>query len=271
MSETTQNLPGTGINGDHRVYSNFFSDNHIIQQVCITQPKNLIIDVLRMHFSRDSVFTYRADEYGYPLTVDMTGLDIDSVETTKILISDAYRYEVKFFPAIIIKSNGGNYRPISFNQEGTLKYRTSEVENIYGIKEKIKIPTHRVYAGSWEMNFDVTIYSESHSELEELVEIVSMIFQYVSWNELRANGVFIKNISIGGENSEPYANDYVYSQTISLPVRTEWRAEIPLENLIEKIVFYFDSVRTPVSPNATNEDKLNLKFEDVLEFAEIEL
>ena len=28
---------------------------------------------------------------------DLTGGDIDSEETTKILISDLYRYEVKFF------------------------------------------------------------------------------------------------------------------------------------------------------------------------------
>lgn len=271
MPEDIQNLPGTGINGDHRVYSNFFSDNYIIQQVCITQPKNLIIDVLRKHFGRDNIFTYRADEYGFPLTRDMTGIDIDSELTTKIMITDAYRYEVKFFPAIIVKSNGGSYKPISFNQNCTLRYRKSVAENIFGQKVEVKVPTHRVYTGAWDMNFEVSIYSESHSELEELVEIVSMIFQYVSWNELRANGIFIKNISIGSESAEPYANDYVYSQTITLPIRTEWRAEIPLDNLIEKIVFYFDSVKTPVPPNGNVSDKLELQYEDALEFAKITL
>ena len=271
MPQDLQSLSGTGINGDHRVYSNFFSDNHIIQQVCITQPKNLLIDVLRKHFSRDNIFTYRADEYGFPLTTDLTGLDIDSPLTTKIMISDSYRYEVKFFPAIIISSNGGSYKPVSFNQNATLRYRKNIVEDIFGVKREISVPTHRVYAGAWDMNFDIKIYSESHSELEELVEIVAMIFQYVSWQELNQNGVFIKNISIGSESAEPYANDYVYSQTISLPIRTEWRAEIPLDNLIEKIVFYFDSVKTPVAPNGVNSDKLKLRFEDVIEFAEITL
>jgi len=271
MPEDIQNLPGTGINGDHRVYSNFFSDNDIIQQVCITQPKNLIIDVLRKHFSRDNIFTYRADEYGYPLTPDLTGLDIDSELTTKILISDIYRYEVKFFPAIVIKSNGGVYKPISFNQNSTLKYRKSLVEDVFGSVNEIKVPTHRVYAGAWDFNFEITVYSESHSELEEIVEIVAMIFQYVSWNELRANGVFVKNISIGAESAEPYANDYVYNQTITLPIRSEWRVEIPLDDIIEKIIFYFDSVMTPIPPNTTVADKLELKYDDVLSFAEITL
>lgn len=272
MPEDLQNLPGTGRNQDHRVYSNFFSDNHIIQQVCITQPKNLIIDTLRRYFSRDNIYTYRADEYGFPLTPDMTGKSVDDPDTTKILISDSYRYEVKFFPAIVVKNNGGSYKPLSFNQNSTYKYEKIKSENIYGQISEISIPTHRVYAGVWEMSFEVMIYTESHAELEELTEIVAMIFQYSAWNELRANGVFIKNISIGSESAEPYANDYVYSQSITLPIRSEWRVEIPVENIIEKIIFYFDSVKTPsIYTNDFNDTKLNFKFEDVIEFANISL
>jgi len=116
-----QNLPGSAIHGEHRVYSSFFSDNHIVQQAAIVAPKGLLIDSLRKVFSTDNIFTYRADEYGFPLTPDMTGKDIDSEETTKILISDAYRYDVRYFPAIIIKSTGGSYKPLSFNQNMTYK------------------------------------------------------------------------------------------------------------------------------------------------------
>jgi hypothetical protein len=266
-----QNLPGTGINADHRAYSNFFSDNSIIQQVCVVHPKNLIIDVLRKHFSRDNIYTYRADEFGFPLTPDLTGGDINSLETTKILISDIYRYEVKFYPAITVKSSGGSYKPISFNQNSTLKYRKDLFENQFGKLIEIKTPTHRVYAGAWEMNFDVSIYSETHSELEELVEIVSMALQYVSWNELRANGLFIKSMNIGAESATPYANDHVYNQTVSLSTYSEWRVEIPLENIIEKMVFYFDSVKTPIPPNASMADFQSLKFEDTIELVELTL
>ena len=81
-----QNLPGTADNGDHVVFSSFFSDNHVVQQTAIVQPKNLLIDGLRKIFRNDSIFAYRDDEYGFPLTPDMTGGDIDSEDTTKILI-----------------------------------------------------------------------------------------------------------------------------------------------------------------------------------------
>lgn len=264
-----QNLPGTGNNADHRVYSNFFDDNHIIQNVSIVQPKNLLIDTMRMHFGRDNVFTYRADEYGFPATPNLTGLTIDDPSTTKILISDVFRYEVKFFPAITVKSGGGKYTPISFNQNSTIKYRKDIVTDDFGTSRVIRTPTHRVFAGAWDMSFDISIYSESHSELEEITEIVKMMLQYVSFNELRANGLFIKSLSLSGETSEAYANDHVYSNTITINTRSEWRVEMPIENIVEKIVFYFDIKRHYIEGEYTEDETIDLS--DLIEFAEITL
>jgi hypothetical protein len=266
-----QNLPGTGANADHRVYSNFFSDNDIIQNVAIVQPKNLLIDVLRKHFSRDNIYTYRLDPYGYPLTVNLTDLEVDSEETTKILISDVFRYEVKFFPAITVKTSGGSYNPISFNQNQTVKYRTDLFTDALLGTTSVKTPSHRVYAGAWDMDFEISVYSESHAELEEITEIVKMILQYVSWNELRANGLFIKSLSVSGENAEPYSNDYVFSHTISVSTRSEWRVEIPLDNVIERVVFYFDVVRTPIPGQTSAADVQALKYESILEISDITL
>jgi hypothetical protein len=264
-----QNLPGTGIRGEHRVYSDFFSDNNIIQQTAIVAPKSLIIDGLRGVFSKDNIFTYRTDEFGYPLTIDLTGKEIDSEDTTKILISDAYRYEMKFFPAIIIKSNGGTYKPLSFNQNMTYKYRRDLVTDEYGATRTVSTPTHRVYTGLWDMNFDIGIYSESYSELEELVDIVSIALQYTLWNELRENGLFIKRLTISGESAEPYANDYIYSQNISINTHSEWRAEIPLDNVIEKLVFFFDSVMHPIPGKKAASDVLSMNYNDILQLAEL--
>jgi hypothetical protein len=264
-----QNLPG-GTNSDHRVYSSFFGDNHIVQQVAIVHPKNLLIDGLRKVFREDSVFTYRDDEYGYPLTVDLTGGDIDSEDTTKILISDLYRYEVKFFPAIVVKSGGGSYKPISFNQNMTYKHRVDYIENDYGARRAITTPTHRVYDGRWELTFDIQLYSESYSELEELIDIVSMALQYTLWNELRENGLFIQKLNIGGESAEPYANDYIYSQNISITTLSEWRVEIPIESIVEKIVFRFEPTWHPVPGIKTDADLLAKSYDDIIDMAEIE-
>lgn len=264
-----QNLPGSGINGDHVVYSSFFTDNYVVQQTAIVHPKALLIDSLRAVFRNDSVFTYRDDEYGYPLTPDQSGIDPDSELTTKILISDTYRYEVKFFPAIVIKSSGGAYKPVSFNQNMTYKYRTDVVENDYGGRRIVSTPTHRVYAGRWELGFDVGIYSESQSELEELTDVVSMALQYVLWNELRANGLFISQLRIGAEAAEPYANDFVYNTNISLSTLSEWRVEIPIENVVEKIAFSIMPTWHPINGVKTGADVLSSRFDDIIELTEI--
>jgi hypothetical protein len=268
MGSDTQNLPGVSFNSDHFVYSNYFVDNHIVQQSAVVHPKNLIIDALRQYFARDNVYTYRYDEYGYPLTPDITGLDVNSPETTKILISDVYRYEVKFYPAIVVKFSGGSYKPISMNQNGTLKYRTDIVEDSFGGRRQISTPTHRVYAGAWDLNFNVDIFCESHTELQELVDITTILLQYSLWNDLRASGLFIKGLSFGGENAEQYANDYVYSQSITLNCRSEWRVEIPIDSIVEKIVFNIESTKTP-SFGKTEADVVGLQYKDLLEITEI--
>lgn len=269
MANNNQALPGTGANREHRVFSDFFANNHIIQQVAIVQPKNLIVQGLRDIFRKDSVYTYRDDEYGFPLTPDLTGTDPETQLSTKILISDLYRFDVKFFPAITVKHGGGNYKPISFNQEGTIKYRRDYIENEFGARQTINTPTHRVYAGKWEINLEVGIYSESLTELQEIVDIASIALQYNLWNDLRASGLFINRLTIGGESSEQYANDFIYTQNISLGCISEWRVEIPLENVIEKIMFYFESTNTSVPNEETSANSTALRYNDILDLTSI--
>lgn len=265
------NLPGNGLNGDYRVYSNFFNDNHVVQQSCISHPKTLLIDMLREVFSKDSVYTYRADEFGFPMTPDMTSGDIDALNTTKILITDSYRHEVKFYPSITIKNTGGSAKPLSINQNYTIKYEKTLSTDANGNQIEINRPTHRVYAGAWEMKFDLQVHSESFQELQEIVDIMSLAVNHVHWQSLRASGLFIKNVSISGESSEPYANDYLHSQSLSLDCYSEWRVEIPIANIIEQMVFYFDSVRTPISTNGNFDNLQLLKFDDIIELAKITL
>lgn len=269
MPIISQELAGVGYNSDHTVSSNFFRDNYITQQSLIKHPKNLIIDTLRKNFSRDDTFTYRQDEYGFPLTPDISGESYDTDFSTRILISDAYRYEVKFFPAIIVKANGGTYKALSFNQNGTIRYRKDIIEDAFGGRRLVTTPTHKVYAGAWDINMEIQILADSHTELIELVDITSMILQYTDWQELRANGLLIKTMSVGAENSEPYINDYIYSQSITLNCRTEWRVEIPINNLVEKVVFNIESVKTPSYPIKTNADLVELKFADIIELTQI--
>ena len=195
----------------------------------------------------------------------MTGDTLEESDSTKILISDIYNYEVKFFPSIVVKCNGGSYRPISFNQNGTIKHRTTKAVDNYGTERLVTVPSHRVYAGAWEINFDISIMTESQRELEELTDIVSLILQYSAWNELRGAGLFIKTLNIGGESAEEYANDFIYMQNISISTRSEWRVEIPILNLIEKVIFKLECSKTPNNFNVFDQPNINNKFNNIVE------
>ena len=133
----------------------------------------------------------------------------------------------------------------------------------------VTTPTHRIYAGRWELGFDVQIYSESQSELQELVDIVSLALQYSLWNELRENGLFISQLRIGAEQAEPYANDFVYNTAISLTTLSEWRVEIPVSNIVEKIAFTLEPTWIPIPGFKTNGDSLSRKYSQIVDLAEI--
>jgi len=265
MGTDDLNIPGLAANSDHVVYSSFYGSNNITQNSLMVQPKQLIIDLLRREFATDSEYTYRSDEYGFPLVKDLSGIDLDSENTTKILISDAYRYDIKFFPNIIVTAKGGSYKPLSANQNATIKYRTDLVEDIYGDRRIVKTPTHRVYAGLWEVSLDIQINTESHIETEEIAYLLAIMLQYKLFHELRASGLVIKTLSVGAESAEPYANDYIYSQSISIGGMSEWRVEIPIDNLVEKIAFNITSTKTP-----SNNDKsktVPLIYSDIIDIA----
>jgi len=53
--------------------------------------------------------------------------------------------------------------------------------------------------------------------------------------ELHNAGVFIKGMSTSGEIEQPYGNDFLYTTSVNLEIRTEWRIHIPISNLCEKI------------------------------------
>jgi hypothetical protein len=264
MGTNELNIPGRVSNSDHVVYSSFYGDNSVTQNSFLVHPKNIIIDLLRREFSVDSLYTYRSDEYGFPLVKDLTGLDPGSELTTNVLIGEMYRYDLKFFPNILVSSKGGQYKPLSANQNQTTKYRRDVFVDQYGNENVISTPTHKVYAGMWDHSLEIQINSESHIETEEISEIVALMLQYKLFHELRAAGVVIKTLSVSAESSEKYINDNIFTQSISISCISEWRVEVPINNIVEKIVMNIASEKTPIDNSSTTSQK----FSDIVSISE---
>lgn len=228
----------------HKVYSDLFQLSNFVQQVSVSQGKNLIIDSMREYFKQDVFYKYVTDGFGFPLTPDMTDLppDIQEERTTRIYIGDIFRYDKRYLPAIVVRHSSGRTYHVSFNQNYTTRYRLDLVVDGYGSQSYLRVPTHKVIAGAWDQSFDIQIATESTTDREELTDIVSSFFIGKIRQEIYESGLFIRNVNIGTEREEDWGNDKIYIHNITLETFSEWRREIPISanDLLETINFCFN-------------------------------
>jgi hypothetical protein len=239
--------------------SDLNSIHNLVQSSMIVYPKELILAVLKDFFAKDSFYRYVKDEFGFAKTVSQKDLELEdgliNTKTTRLFIGENYRKDVIFYPAILIKSNGMKYTPISFNRnEGTIQYKKVIYDDGYGHQVEVTKPAAFVTAGAWEGSLTIDIYSRSLRACDDLSELVGMALTEIYFNVLSDAGVLVKPVSIGGSNTQEDRNDKLFKQSINLDIRTEYRREIPIYNLIEAINFVieFDDLSSGESSPATD-------------------
>lgn len=238
--------------------SDLFKINNIVQTSMILYPKELIIAALRDAFSQDSYYHYVKDEFGFANTTDHTDLPLDAGlhnnVTTRLFIGENYRNDLIFYPAILVKNAGAKYVPISINrEEGAVQWEVREFDDGYGNITLYKAPKSLLFQGAWEGSINIEILSRSLRARDELVELVSILLTDIYFKTLQKAGVIVKPISVGSPSETDDRNDKLFRQTITLEIRTEWRREIPVSNILEVINFSMDfsdiSNNGPKAPN----------------------
>ncbi len=251
--------------------SDLFGLHNIIQASMIVYPKEIIIALLRDFFSKDSYYHYSKDQWGFANTTDHTdlppGADLPSGPGahpelspdfpigTRLFIGENYRFDGIFYPAILVKNAGSRYVPISINREqGAVQYETIIFEDGYGNQTEVRKPKSFITAGVWEGSVNIDVLTRSLRARDDLVELIGMCFTEIHFDSLYDVGLIVKPITIGSPSETDDRNDKLFRQTITLDIRTEWRREIPIGNLIDAIVFTvtFQDLSRPGSPVAQN-------------------
>jgi hypothetical protein len=230
--------------------------HHVVQNTQLSRPKELVIGVLRDEFSKDSYYHYVADEWGFPKIPDHTDLAPDAgLEddlTTRIFIGEAFKQEITYYPAILIKGGSSKSTPISINRnKETVLHETVKVIDGYGNEQTVAIPTHFLLAGAWEGNLTLDIQTRDILSRDELATFCSLLFEDIRYEELRRAGVLIKSggVSVGAPSEgDDRRQEKLYKQTITINIRTEWRREIPIDNVVDAISFCIDFGRVDVEP-----------------------
>jgi hypothetical protein len=241
---------------------------HYVQYSALVYPKEMIIAVLRDFFSRDSYYHFTLDEYGFAKTVDHTDLPLNAGiydnATTRVFIGENYRYDGIHYPAILVKANGAKYVPLSANREaGAPLYDPMVYEDGYGNQTTIYTPRALLFAGVWEGSITIDILTRSLRSRDDLAELVGICFADTMFDTLRVAGIVVKPPNIGSPSESEDRNDKLFQQNITFDIRTEWRREIPVKNIIDSILFtadlvYLEDKNHVTDPNFAIETKLTL-------------
>jgi hypothetical protein len=250
--------------------SSLFNTYNIIQGSMIAHPKEMIISILRDLFSRDEYYHYSKDQWGFANTTDHTDLplgadipingagstaDSNAYLSSRIFIGENYRFNNIFYPAILIKSGGGRYVPISINREtGGIKTQPILFEDGYGNQSIINKPIAFVTAGAWEGSIVIDVLTRSLESRDELIAIIAMCFTELHFDTLYDVGLIVKPINYSGTSETDDRNDKLFRQSITLDIRTEWRREIPIGNIIDAIFFTatIENLAVPTAPISPN-------------------
>jgi hypothetical protein len=235
--------------------SDLFGLHDIIQSSMIVYPKEMIISTLRDFFAKDSYYHYSKDQWGFANTTDHTdlvpGADIPTQFnsngaiqeglSTRLFIGENYRYDGIYYPAVLIKSGGGKYVPLSINRDqGSVQYEDIIYEDGYGNQTTVHKPKSFITAGIWEGTIIIDVMTRSLRSRDDLVQLIAMCFTDITFDTLVDIGIVVKPISYGGASESDDRNDKLFRQTLTLDIRTEWRREIPINSFIDAIVFTID-------------------------------
>ena len=249
--------------------SDIFDLNNFVQSSMIVYPKEIVIATLRDYFSRDSFYHYAKDQWGFANTTDHTdlppGADLPTTFnshganqeglSTRLFIGENYRYDGIFYPAILVKNGGSQYVPISINRDkGGVQYGDQIFEDGYGNQTVIHKPIAFFTAGAWEGSIIIDVMTRSLRSRDDLVELVALCFTEITADRLYDVGLIIKPITISAPSETDDRNDKLFRQTLTLNIRTEYRREIPIDTLIDRILFtvQFQNLDNPDAPVAAN-------------------
>lgn len=245
--------------------------HNIVQSSMLVYPKQMIIATLRDFFSKDSYYHYSKDQWGFPNTTDHTNLPLGAdlpygfaakpelsttnPLSTRLYIGENYRFDGIYYPAILVKSNGWKYTPISFNREkGGIQYDVIRLEDGYGNQTLVRNPISFITAGAWEGSLTIDVMTRSLRARDDIVELIALCFTEIRFEELVDVGLIIKPIDIGSPSESDDRNDKLFRQNLTLNIRTEWRREIPVSNVVESILFAvsFANLQDENAPTAEN-------------------
>lgn len=251
-------------------HSDLYRLYNLVQSSMILYPKELVLAQLRDFFSRDANYHFATDHFGFPQTPDHTNLPQtagykDNL-TTRVYINQAFRKDLIYYPAILVRHGGATSVPISLNRENAcVQWGDMVFEDGYGNITTFPIPEHYIFSGAWEGTINIDVISRDPRTRDDLIELISLLFVDLANADMEKGGIAIKpgGVSAGAPGESIDRTDTLFKQSVTVSFRSEWRRHIPIRNLIDTINLsinfgLIDVIDYSVSPNLTINTELSL-------------
>jgi hypothetical protein len=234
----------------------------------------MVIGVLRSAFSEDHYYHFVANEYGYPKTINLTNVETDAGvyddTCTRIFIGEAYRYDVVFYPACLVKSNSSKSTPLSINRNKyCIEYDRILFVDGYGNEKWVSIPSHFDLAGIYEDKMEIEVLSRDIHDRDEICSNIMFLLVDAKFESLKNAGILISNVNTSYSDTEDRNQEKLYKASITFDSRGEWRRLIPIKNTIDHISLCIDfgNVMTGVTdPNFELNTDVNINDQTFQEF-----
>ena len=261
-------LSAIGSGGLYR--SDLYGIYNIVQTTQISAPKEILISALRHFFNQDSYYHFVYDEWGFPQTPDLTDVPQDAGlvddTTTRLYIGEIYRQDQLYYPSVVVRNGGSTGIPISMNRgKEEILYQASLVVDGYGNEKTYVEPTHFILYDAWEGTLQVDITTKSIRARDDLVELISIYCKDLRFEELRRAGLVVKRVQAGAPSEVDDRNGKLFKQSITLETRSEWRRQIPIGNLIERINLCVELGNVETTPIETAP---NIEIDATIELAD---
>jgi len=248
--------------------SDLYTLHNYVQNSGHAYVKEFVIDSLREFFSQDSYYRYVRDAWGFPLTPSQENLapdaGINDSTTSRLFIGEFTRQHAQFFPALLVKSGGYRYVPISMNRNKySVQYDPVKYFDGYGNETIVHTPTAVLQNGAWEGQITVDIMARSNRARNELSDLCMVFFTDYHFESFYKAGIVIKSASLSADSEADDRNDKLYKATITLEVRSEWERSIPILGVLDAVNICVDIVDTNnpnaiIAPNITIETTIEL-------------
>lgn len=102
-----------------------------------------------------------------------------------------------------------------------------------------RVDAAKAFGGKFEVSFDMDVIARDTIQMEEISDLAMMYLWSQKKEALEFEGIEIMDVSMGGEAEEVYdetGDAYFYQSSLSVQLRADWEAHVPLPLTISRAV-----------------------------------